>query len=229
MKILTLFILFFISLNSYSQIKIDKKISKKYDELVSKLSTGQFKEFFSDSETNTTEGLGIAIFNKLEIDTLNIKDFNKDVLNNVKIVNPETGLEDKVVEEKTPLLYPDFITARLNTNKLEISIGMFNTNIIYTIQDSKVESYYEEYYKDDNILQLKLDHLKVSQLKIPIHNIKFILSDKEFKIGQTLYGIIEFETEPYYIHEISYGFKFNYIHQKVKGALMFKVPISDLQ
>lgn len=114
-------------------------------------------------------------------------------------------------------------------NKLTISIGFLGPNIIYTIENSTVESYYEEYYKDDNILQLKLDHLKVSQLKIPIHNIKFILSDKKFKIGQTLYRIIEFETEPYYIHEINYGFKFNYIHQKVKGALMFKVPISDFQ
>jgi hypothetical protein len=229
MRTLTLCILFFISLSSYSQIKIDKKLSKKYDELELKLSSGEFKAFFDESEKSTREGIGIAIFTKFEIDTLNIKDFNKNALNNIKISSPDTGLEDKLSDEKIPVPYPDFLSARLNNNKLEISIGLFNPQIIYTIQNSKVESYYEEYHKDDNILQLKLDQPKVSKLNIPIHTNKFILSNKEFNIGETLSGEIEFETEPYYIHEINYGFKFNYIYQRVKGALMFKVPISDLQ
>ena len=120
MKILNLCILFSISLSSYSQIKIDKKISKKYDELVLKLSTGQFKEFFSDSETNTTEGLGIAIFTKFKIDTLNLKDFNNDSSNSVKLFNVDTGLEDVVVDEKLTFPYPDFINAKLINNKLTI-------------------------------------------------------------------------------------------------------------
>ena len=145
MKILNLCILFSISLSSYSQIKIDKKISKKYDELVLKLSTGQFKEFFSDSETNTTEGLGIAIFTKFKIDTLNLKDFNNDSSNSVKLFNVDTGLEDVVVDEKLTFPYPDFINAKLINNKLTISIGFLGPNIIYTIENSTVESYYEEY------------------------------------------------------------------------------------
>ena len=85
---------------------------------------------------------------------------------------------------------------------------------------------YSEVFKSERILGSGVEYKHSEGRK---HNIKFILSDKKFKIGQTLYGIIEFETEPYYIHEINYGFKFNYIHQKVKGALMFKVPISDFQ
>ena len=139
MKILNLCILFSISLSSYSQIKIDKKISKKYDELVLKLSTGQFKEFFSDSETNTTEGLGIAIFTKFKIDTLNLKDFNNDSSNSVKLFNVDTGLEDVVVDEKLTFPYPDFINAKLINNKLTISIGFLGPNIIYTIEHHIVQ------------------------------------------------------------------------------------------
>jgi hypothetical protein len=229
MKLLTFTILFFISLCTYGQIKVGKKLSKKFENLSSKLDAKIYDALFLDSTTRTEEGIGIALFTKFKIDTLNLKDFNSDPLNEVKILNSDTGLEDVVVDEKLPFPYPDFINAKLINNKLTIIIGFFNPNIIYTIEDSKVESYYEEYFKDDNILQLKLNQLKLSRLKIPMKTNKLVLSNKEFKIGDTLFGTVEFETKPYYIHERNYGFKYNYIHQKVKGSLMFKVPISNMQ
>lgn len=93
----------------------------------------------------------------------------------------------------------------------------------HTITYRKLISVYEEYSKWDTVFRLKLSDKKSNTLKVPMQRIRFKLSSANYTIGQTLYGEVEYTTQPYYVDNSM--FKSGYIKMRIRRKYVFKAPI----
>jgi hypothetical protein len=221
------FFLYIFSLKAYCQIKIDRNLPAKFNEVSLSMESIYRSAFLEMNKKNEFESLGVGIITSYKIDTLNINDLIKDLKSEVILSDPETGLEEKLTDQNMYPPYPDFVKARMEGNKLKIYTGLFQPSINHVIENFKVESYLEEYLKNDKVFQLNLNEEKVDQLKIPIKTKKFVLNKNEFKVGDIIYGLIEFESSAYYNYSNVYDFKNGYIKQRIKGSYLFKAEISN--
>lgn len=169
---------------------------------------------------------GFSIFTTYVIDTLNMNELIIDE-NKIKFsierdgkridLTPATDIEENILTRALTI-------AQLHKDTLVISVGIpFFPIISHSISGTSVTSSYEEYYEGDSVLRLNLNTAKVSALNIPITTTRFSISTVDFSSSKPIYGLVEFETQPYYMD--SNDFKSGYLKQKLKGRYVFKVRV----
>jgi hypothetical protein len=222
MPILKVLLLLIISLRCFSQVKVDKSVEARY-EIAFKKMKKPYQQRITQLEIKEPF-IGISVFTVYQVDTLNREDIindENDVI--VEDINPSPDkIRESDINENTYI--PVFSRAELTDDTLHFTVGgPFPPTIIHKVYAGKVISSYNEYYKDDSVLRLNLKDSKVSQLSIPITTKKFMISTSSYKVGQVIYGQVEFETDPYYYDTL--GTKNNYIRKRLKCIYFFKVRI----
>jgi len=224
MKILALLI----SLISFSdisaQVTYDPNVAKQFDSVFKKLSP-EFHKLVDDVEKGAGYPGNVIVCTAFIDDTLNLRDLNPD-FKKIKIYADGKLVED--VDETMPTPFPLIISHELKSDTLNIEVAMWimsNQIIRHKIFHNSIKSSYEEFYKDDNILRAHDGAPVTNDLTVPATTVKFVLSDKIFTEGKTIYGYADvitkdflFEAAPEFIYHImKHRFHFKYYFKiKVK-------------
>ncbi len=161
---------------------------------------------------------GIVLCSVFIDDTLNMKDLlPRD--NSIRIFDMD-GKETRIEPEKIPDLFPMFIFNSLQKDTLNIKVTtmfMSSETITHKIIGTQVKTTYNEYYKQDSILKANSAATKTNDLTIPARTIKFVLSDKIFSEGKTIYGEAEIITA-----DFLYLNAFNFKNETLKHRYHYK-------
>jgi hypothetical protein len=112
-----------------------------------------------------------------------------------------------------------------DTLNIEVTPGyMSRETISHKIIGNKVETTYNEYYKQDSILKADSSATKTNDLTIPATTIKFVLSDKIFSEGKTIYGEAEIITADF-LYLNAFGFKNEILKHRHHFKYYFKIRI----
>lgn len=175
------------------------QLNPKFEEILQIYNTKLFE----------SQGNGAAIFLKSKIDTL---ESNNDYSNWERD-------EFEKIEQSVWIAASQF-----EENKLTIRVGQIfgNQFIQYIVEDGKISTIFSEYYKSDNLLKLKDSDEPTNKLEIPLETSEVELSkNKNFAIGEVIYGKSKIITEPYYLMPL--GFDFEYIKREYELYFKFKV------
>lgn len=224
MRILLILLVTFNLTISYGQVTYDSTLSKKYDS-VYKMLVPEFKSIVLYQENDTGYSKGIVLCTALIDDTLNMKDLlPRD--NSIRIFDMD-GKETLIEPEKMPDLFPMdiFYSFRKDTLNIEVStIFMSKEKISHKIIGNKVETTYNEYYKQDSILKADSSATKTNDLTIPATTIKFVLSDRIFSEGKTIYGEAEIITADF-LYLNAFDFKNEILKHRYHYKYYFKIRI----
>jgi hypothetical protein len=223
MRILLILLVSFNLTISYGQITYDSTLSKKYDS-VYKMLVPEFKSIVLYQENDAGYSKGIVLCTALIDDTLNIKDL---IPLDISGIFDTDGKEIEIKSEKMPDLFPMdiFYSLRKDTLNIEVStMFMPKEKISHKIIGNKVETTYNEYYKQDSILKADSSATKTNDLTIPATTIKFVLSDKIFSEGKTIYGEAEIITADF-LYLNAFGFKNEILKHRYHFKYYFKIRI----
>ena len=222
MSTLKLLVLLVASLDTFAQVKVDNTVEARY-----KMAFKKMKSSYRQKVTQLEEKepfIGISIFTTYQVDTLNRQDIiNYGIDVTIEDINSSPNKrEEKEIDEN--IYIPIFSEAKLVNDTLQLEVGRpFPPIINHHVYLRQITSYYEEYYKFDSVLRLDLKDAKVSKLSIPIKTKKFLVNTSTFKVGQVIYGQVEFETVPYYYD--TFGFTNSYIKKRLHCVYLFKVRV----
>lgn len=223
--LLILFFSFFLN-RTFGQIIVDPSLKKQYDNAYKKLpikeresiekiqnellhsykkSPRDYKKLFPYTPLN------IAVVTLHSIDTLNKNQLkSKSYLYHAEkysIMFCEGGF---VSDTLGIVLYPGVaLDSRLD--------------IAHLIIHDTVKSEYDQWEEYDTIFRISLEKEKTNDLTLPFISNKFVLSDKKFIIGKTIYGYADIISEPYYKDD--YSFKNGYIAQRLHFRYYFKFVV----
>ena len=224
MRILLILLVTFNLTISYGQVTYDSTLSKKYDSVYNML-VPEFKSIVLYQENDAGYSKGIVLCTALIDDTLNMKDLlPRD--NSIRIFDMD-GKETLIEPEKMPDLFPMdiFYSFRKDTLNIEVStMFMSKEKISHKIIGNKVETTYNEYYKQDSILKADSSATKTNDLTIPAKTIKFVLSDKIFSEGKTIYGEAEIITADF-LYLNAFDFKNEILKHRYHYKYYFKFRI----
>jgi hypothetical protein len=224
MRILLILLVTFNLTISYGQVTYDSTLSKKYDS-VYKVMAPEFKSLVLYQEYDVGYLGGIVLCSAFIDDTLNMKDLlPRD--NSIRIFDMD-GNETLIEPEKMPDLFPMLIFDWLQKDTLNIEVTpwyMSKETISHKIIGDQVETTYNEYYKQDSILKADSSASKTNDLTIPATTIKFVLSDKIFSEGKTIYGEAEIITADF-LYLNAFGFKNEILKHRYHFKYYFKIRI----
>jgi len=224
MRILLILLVSFNLTISYGQITFDSTLSNKYDSVYQML-VPDFKSFVFYQEHEVGFLGGIVLCSAFIDDTLNMKDqLPRD--NSIRIFDMD-GKETLFEPEQMPDLFPMLIFNWLQKDTLNIEVTsgyMSREKISHKIIGNQVETTYNEYYKQDSILKADSSATKTNDLTIPATTIKFVLSDKIFSEGKTIYGEAEIITAAF-LNLNAFGFKNEILKHRYHFKYYFKIRI----
>ena len=207
-----------------AQIVVDKNISKAFYVATKHLSADN-KQLLNSKETAKMFS-GFQIFTQYHSDTLNKKELIKRPGTiAIKFIDPTTGKEsppEMSAGEKNTYNAIPYITALINDTLLLEAPG-FPPNLAFKISKSRLQGTYCEYSKWDTVFRLNPLRAKTNSLIIPVYTKFFKISTSHFKAGQTIYGGVEFTTEPYYVDDTN--FNSGYLKTRLRGRFVFKAKI----
>jgi hypothetical protein len=224
-------ILFFCLISSYSvaQIVIDPLVEKTYNRAVKQLAM-EDRQVLGKLTKAYKPLAGIMIFTNYNIDTLNkyeaINTNNKIDITDISLPSGKRihteGKGLKMSNINIP--FPCAVVLKGDTLTIE-GPPIFSPFITHKIANDKVISSYQEYQKRDTIFRLNLSGQKTEKINIPVNTPIFKLNTKKFKAGQVVYGEIEYLTDPYYVDDPA--FKYKYIYKRLHCKYVFRAIIAD--
>ena len=155
--------------------------------------------------------LTIAVVTLHDIDTL-----NKDQ------VKPDAYFYQ---EEKYPIMFCEggFVS---DTMGIVLYSGVAQDSRLYIahlIIHDTVKSEYDQWEEYDTTFRTSLQQEKTNDLTLPFTTNKFVLNDKKFVVGKTIYGYADIISEPYYKDDES--FKTGYIARRLHFRYYFKFVV----
>lgn len=184
------------------QVTFDTNIIKQYDSVYKKLPKESRKELSEISNKQITK-IGLAFLTLQKTDTLNTQNISnlKDVV--LIDIDPVSHKPIKTKRKKTETKNTSslvFCFGGLGNDTLAIQIGepFFGQTILHLVSSNNVSTTYNERMKHDAIFKSLYNDTLTNNLTISAQTIKFILSDSNFTLGKTLYGMAEIITSPYF-------------------------------
>lgn len=225
----TIFLLFTICsvADLSAQVAYDPNVAKQYDSLFKKLSPGVQKTT-EDAQKDAGNPGSIVICTAFIDDTLNLSDVRPDY-KQIKIYD-STGKLAEAIDESMPVVFPMLIFNSLKSDTLNIEVTpwiMSEQTIRHKIKGKYVSTVYEEFYKDDNILRAHDGAPITNDLIVPATTVKFVLSDKIFVVGKTIYGQADVITRDF-LFEAAPGFKYNIMRHRFHFKYFFKIKLSQV-
>lgn len=211
---------------SFGQITIDPTVKKQYDsaykklpikerQSIEKLQNELLKSYNQLSpkakQYVSYSPLTVAVVTLHHIDTLNKDQVKSDAYfyqeEKYQIMFCEGGI---ISDTFGIVLYPGVAQdSRLN--------------IAHLIINDTVKSEYDQWEEYDTTFRTNLQEEKTNDLTLPFTTSKFVLSDKKFVIGKTIYGYADIISEPYYKDDES--FKTGYIVRRLHFRYYFKFVV----
>lgn len=238
MRLFISFIGIFICFNCNAQLIIDSTIVKKYNEAYLKIK----KEYRDkvDSLSNNKEfhqyTKGLVFFTEYKTDTLNIEEYKRTDFDKIKIedivvdsagitIPPKKDSTRYLSEEERTIYLPLlFCAGTIYKDTLMTWVGLwdgFSTKII----NGKVFSFYQtDYDKYDSVYSFALEGRKFQRITVNAIAVKLTMNTSDYKIGDTVYGEAEVQTDPFYYFK-PYFFKNGYIKQRFRIKYFFKLEL----
>jgi len=219
---LTLF-LSFILIDLSAQVTYDPNVAKQYDSVYKKLSA-DFQKAAKELEKGDGYSGGTLLCTAFIDDTLNLKDLKpKDTSIKIYINGKLTDDEN----EKTPGVMLMLILNTVKSDTLNIEVTpwfMSEQTIRHKIFRNSVTSSYEEYYKEEHILRANESAPITNDLIVPASTIKFVLSDKIFTEGKTIYGYADVITKDF-LFEAAPDFRYHILKHRFHFKYYFKIKV----
>ena len=223
MKIIALLISLISFIDLSAQVTYNPNVAKQFDSVFKKLSPGIQKVAADVEKDDGFPGSLIACTASID-DTLNLKDLNPD-FKKVKIYMDGKEVDD--VDDKLETPFPILILHSLRSDTLNLEVTfwiMSNQTIRHKIIGKKVTSSYEEFYKEENILRDRDGAPVTNDLTVPATTVKFVLSDKVFTEGKTIYGYADVITKDF-LFEAAPQFKYNIMKHRFHFKYYFKIKL----
>lgn len=174
----------------------------------------------------------LALVIKYKVDTLNLDQIKLPDYSNITILslNGKPNNEKENTEEKEwKLIDKDILWtgAQMKDDTLIIDIGApFGHEFIqHKVYGDNFTVKYEEHYKKEPMLKLKLEDTLTSEINIPIKVNKFELSSLIFKSKDKIHGYCDFETEPYFF--VGRNLKTGILFLKKRFVYYFETRIAN--
>lgn len=235
MRLFISFIGIFICFNCNAQLIIDSSVVKKYNEAYLKIK----KEYRDklDSLSNNKEfhqyTKSLVFFTEYKTDTLNIEEYkpfnfgNSELYIFDSVAGKNINVKDllKISEEERTIYLPLlFCAGTIYKDTLMTWVGLwdgFSTKII----NGKVFSFYQtDYDKYDSVYSFTLEGRKFQRITVNATTVKLTMNTSDYKIGDTVYGEAEVQTDPFYYFK-PYFFKNGYIKQRFRIKYFFKLEL----
>jgi len=229
MKHLLLLLFCFLFKYSFAQVVIDKSVKEEYLRLFERL-PGEIQKDTFNYFTN-----GISILFNLRSDTLNKKHIAAiDTSRSVKIINinPETGKDEP---ESTPPNEEDWVNkdqpfwlscdCDIKNDTLRILSGvtlLSGFSITTTIYREKAKAIYFEFENESKTLKKRLTDKMENDITIPATINYLVISQKPIEGMGELIGKIGVTTNGYYSYSNAWGFKYGYIHKRMRIEYYFR-------
>ncbi len=217
-----------ISSDLSAQVKYARNVAKQYDSVYKKLSP-EFQKIAEDVEKDAGYSGSIVLCTAFIDDTLNLTDLKpKDKRIKIYDVN---GKQVEDLNETMPGVFSMLISNSLKSDTLNIEVipwVMSEQTIRHKIIGRSVTTTYEEFYKEDNILRANESAPITNDLIVPATTVKFILSDKIFTEGKTIYGQADVITKDF-LFEAAPDFKYHIMKHRFHFKYYFKIKLKKNQ
>ena len=230
MKGLILVITVFCFADLSAQVSYNPAVAKQYDSVYKKLSP-DFLKYAALLEKGNGYSGGLVLCTAMIDDTLNLQDLKPVDTNMRMYMNGELiYAKGKMIDnghEKMPDLIVMIILNSLkgDTLNIEVSPGLMSEQTFrHKIFGNTVTSSYEEYYKEDNILRAHDGAPITNDLIVPATTTKFVLSDKVFTDGKTIYGYADVISKDF-LFEAAPDFKYHIMKHRFHFKYYFKLKL----
>jgi|GEM_PF-6186896 len=230
MKAFILLIALFCVADLSAQVTYDPAVAKQYDSVYKKLSP-DFVKFATLLEQGGGYTGGLVLCTTMIDDTLNLQDL-KSVDTNMRMY-----IDGKLIYAKGKMIddghekMPDLIVMIIlnslkgDTLSIDVSPGLMSEQTFrHKIIGNTVTSSYEEYYKEDNILRDHDGAPITNDLIVPATTAKFVLSDKVFVEGKTIYGYADVTSKDF-LFEAAPDFKYHIMRHRFHFKYYFKIKL----
>ena len=223
-KTMLAFLLCVVFTNAVAQITVDPTVRNRYDSAYKRLPANvrrniqrSFKppKQFSTKEIDGLNSPSFAVVTLHQVDTL-----NKSQLKGNRYFGHVEKYQIMVCEAA-------FASDTLGI-VLYAGIGLDSKiSIAHLIVHDTVKSEYEQWEEYDTSFRTDLHMPKTNDVTVSFVNIKFVLSDKRFVDGKTIYGFADIISEPYYQDDEK--FSSGYISKRLHFRYYFKFVVEKNQ
>ncbi|MBR2648290.1 MAG: hypothetical protein IKD55_05590 [Sediminibacterium sp.] len=230
-KVLLILFLSF-SKSMIAQYKIDPQLKKEFFNLYKKLQSLTNSEFLNEYKD------GISLFYKIKEDTLNKQDIIKSK-NNIEVYTIDTvtgeidttdsqSTNEPVPSKQTP--YPFYCVCEYQRDTLVITTGIAifgEMKITSKLIHNKLTANYTESDSNDTLFKRTLSDDRLYGITIPAKIKSLNLNVKPHKNIPELFGKMRIVTNGYYYYANVYGFKNDYIYQRMNFEFLFRCHLKN--
>ncbi len=136
------------------------------------------------------------------------------------------AIEDTITKSSQMPFALLFCKAKNINDTLILSLLLpFNQKVEYKITKKNVKAWYQESYKNENIVKVSINDPFKNHVEVDMLEQQVIVNDNDFLTGKTIYGRGHFTSHAYYVKDS--GFKGGYLKKQIFMEYLFHVKISD--